>query len=103
MLSFFFNIPFAIQKCISVSALSSYFRFSSSNDYFDNKQFGSNKIFLLKTRQFVCAPNLRSVKSDAARTKKIRWVHDHAVISVRIAIDAGNFDASLHHCFHRIP
>ncbi len=27
----------------------------------------------------------------------------HAANSVRIAIDAKNFDASLRHCFHRIP
>jgi hypothetical protein len=27
----------------------------------------------------------------------------HAANSVRIAIDAGNFDTSLHHSLHRIP
>ncbi len=32
------------------------------SDYFDNKRCGSNKTFLLITRQFICAPNLRSMK-----------------------------------------
>ena len=27
----------------------------------------------------------------------------HVANSVRIAIDAGNFDALLYHCLHRIP
>ncbi len=58
----FFNMPFAVQKHISVSALSS----KINSDYFDNKRCGSNKIFLLLTRQFICTPNLGSVKSDAA-------------------------------------
>jgi hypothetical protein len=35
--------------------------------------------------------------------KKIRGFMIHAANSVRIAIDAGNFDASLLHCLHRIP
>jgi hypothetical protein len=35
--------------------------------------------------------------------KKIRGFMIHNVNSVRIAIDAGNFDASLHHYLHRIP
>jgi hypothetical protein len=42
-------------------------------------------------------------KEDAARTKKIRKFKIHAANSVRIAIDAGNFDASMLHCLHRIP
>ncbi len=39
-------------------------------NYFDNKRCGSNKTCLLITRQFIGAPNLRSVKRDAARTRK---------------------------------
>ncbi len=39
-------------------------------NYFGKKRCGSNKIFLLIPRQFICAPNLRSGKSDAARTRK---------------------------------
>jgi hypothetical protein len=59
---------------------------------------------LLITRQFICAPNLPSVKRDAARTrKKIRGFMIHAAYSIRIAIDAGNSDASLRNCLHRIP
>jgi hypothetical protein len=34
------------------------------------KRCGSNKTFLLITRQFICAPNVRSVKRDATRTRK---------------------------------
>jgi hypothetical protein len=42
-------------------------------DYFGNKRYGANKTLLLTTRQFICAPNHRSVKRDAAQTsKKIR-------------------------------
>ncbi len=37
---------------------------------FDNKRCGLNKIFLLITCQFICALNFRSVKNDAARTRK---------------------------------
>jgi hypothetical protein len=37
---------------------------------FDKKRCRSNSTFLLITRQFICAPNVRSVKSDAARTRK---------------------------------
>ncbi len=39
-------------------------------DLFDKKRCGPNKIFLLITRQFICAPNVQSVKRDAARTRK---------------------------------
>ncbi len=39
-------------------------------DYFDNKRCWSNKTCLLIKRQFICAPNLRGVKRDAARTRK---------------------------------
>ena len=39
-------------------------------DLFDKKRCESNKIFPLTTRQFICAPNVRSVKRDAARTRK---------------------------------
>jgi hypothetical protein len=34
--------------------------------------------------------------------EKIREFMIHAANSVRIAIDAGNLDASLRHCLHRI-
>jgi hypothetical protein len=46
----FLNMPFAIEKRISVSALSS--------DYFDIRRCGSNNTFLLITRHFICSPNL---------------------------------------------
>jgi hypothetical protein len=92
---------FAIAKRISVSALSSKM----------NRRLVSQKAmrikhmtFLLITRQLICAPNVRRVKGDAARTrKKIRKFMIHAANSVRIAIDARNFDVSLLHCLHRIP
>jgi hypothetical protein len=41
------------------------------SDYFDIRRCGSNNTFLLKMRHFICAQNLRSIKRDAARTKKI--------------------------------
>ncbi len=72
-----------------------YFRFHSLQQD-DKKRCGSNMTFLLITRQLICAPNVRSVKGDAARTrKKICKFMIHAENSVRIAIDAVNFDASL--------
>jgi hypothetical protein len=40
------------------------------SNYFDNKQCGSNKIFLLIACQIICAPNLWSVKRDAAQKRK---------------------------------
>jgi hypothetical protein len=57
---FIMNLLFAIDKRISFSALSSK----------TNRRCGSNKTFLLTTRQFFCAPNVRSVKRDVARTRK---------------------------------
>jgi hypothetical protein len=39
-------------------------------------------------------------KKHGSNKKKIREFMIHAADSVRIAIDAGNFDASLHHCLH---
>jgi hypothetical protein len=68
---------------------------------FDKKQCGSNKIFLLIMRQFICAPNLRSVKSFAARTRK-KSLSSWSTWIRSASIDAGNFDASLHHCLHCI-
>jgi hypothetical protein len=65
------------------------------SDYFDNERCGSNKIFLLIARQFIYAPNLQSVKSEVARTrKKIHEFMIHAANSVCITIEAGNFDVS---------
>ncbi len=60
------NLPFANKKRISFSALSS----KMNRRLFDKKRCGSNKTFLLTTRQFICAPNVRSIKRDAARTRK---------------------------------
>ncbi len=51
---------------ISFSACNS----KTNKDYFENKQSGSNKEFLLITRQFICASNLLSVKRDAAQKGK---------------------------------
>ncbi len=39
-------------------------------DLFDKKRCGANKTFLLMTRQFICAPNVRSVKRCAVQTRK---------------------------------
>ncbi len=39
-------------------------------DFFDNKRWGSNKIFQLKTRHFICAMNLWSIKGYAVRTRE---------------------------------
>ncbi len=48
-------------------------------DYFDNRGCGSNHTVKLITHQFICAPNVRSVKRDVARTRKksasLRLVH----------------------------
>ena len=46
-------------------------------------------------------PNPR--KETRPEQEKIRGFMIHAANSVHIAIDAGNFDASLRHCLHRIP
>ncbi len=51
-----FHFPLVTAKCIG--------------DLFDKKRCRSNKIVLLITRQFICAPNVRSVKRDAAQTRK---------------------------------
>ncbi len=65
-------------------------------DYFNIWGYGPNKTFLLITHQFICAPNLRSVKRDGALTrKKSANFTIHAGNSVRIAIDAGGFGASM--------
>jgi hypothetical protein len=52
--------------------------------------------------------NLRTECSERKRRrgpnkKKIPKFMIQAANSVRIAIDAGNFDASMLHCLHRIP
>jgi hypothetical protein len=46
------------------------FTFLNMQFVFENKRCGSNKTFLLVMRLFICAPNLRSAKGDAARTRK---------------------------------
>ncbi len=46
------------------------------SDYFDNKRCSSNKILILITRQFICTPDLRTMKSDAAQTSTNPRVHD---------------------------
>jgi hypothetical protein len=46
-----FLVPLVIAKLIA--------------DYFDNRQYEANRTFLLKMRQFICAPNQRSVNRDA--------------------------------------
>jgi hypothetical protein len=53
------------------------------SDYFDIRRCGSNNTFVLITRHFICAQNLRSVKRDAARTKKNASSIIHAAISYR--------------------
>jgi hypothetical protein len=42
-------------------------------------------------------------KRRGPNKKKIRGFMIHAANSVRIAIDARDFNASLRHCLHRIP
>jgi hypothetical protein len=42
-------------------------------------------------------------KRRGPNKKRIHGFMIHAANSVRIAIDTGNFDASLRHCLHRIP
>jgi hypothetical protein len=63
---FFLNMPFAIEKRIPFPLCPAIW----IGDQFDNKRYGANKTFYLVTRHFICAPNLRSVKRDAARTRK---------------------------------
>jgi hypothetical protein len=41
-------------------------------DYFDNRQYGVNRTFLLITRHFICASIHRCVKRDAVRARKNR-------------------------------
>ncbi len=51
-----------------------YFLFRSPakwiGDLFGKKRCGSSKTFLSITRQFICTPNVQSVKRDAARARK---------------------------------
>ncbi len=68
-------------------------------DYFDNKRCGSNKSCLLITHHLIFG----AYKETRPEQEKIRGFMIHAANSVRIAIDAGNFYASLCHCLHRIP
>ncbi len=43
-----------------------------------------------------------SLRTKSSEQEKIHKFMIHAANSVRIAMDAGNFNASLHHCLHRI-
>ncbi len=61
------NGPFAIEKCISVSAAPAKW----IGELFDKKRCGANKTFLLITHQYIFAPNVSSVKRGAVRTRKI--------------------------------
>jgi hypothetical protein len=74
---------------------------------FDKKRCGSNKTFLLIMRQFICAPNVRSVKRVTAEQEKNPrvqiWIIICATNFVCIAIGAENFDAPLLNCMFRIP
>jgi hypothetical protein len=63
---FILNMPIAIEKYISVSALSS----KIVGDYFDNRGCGANNTAIVTKRQFIYAPNLWSVKRDGGRTRK---------------------------------
>jgi hypothetical protein len=47
-----------------------------TSDDFDISRCGSNNTFLLITRHFICAQNLRSVKRNANEKKKIREFHN---------------------------
>ncbi len=65
---FVLNMLFVIEKCTSISALS-----SKLNRWFvwiDKKRCGSNKTFLLITRQLISAPNVQSMKRTAVWTQK---------------------------------
>jgi hypothetical protein len=42
-------------------------------DYFDNRQYGANKTFLLIKRQFICAPNHFGARKEMqSEPEKIR-------------------------------
>jgi hypothetical protein len=63
------NVHFHFEH--GISPLKNVFPFPVSptkiiSHYFDNKRCGSNKTFLLITRQFIYALNLQSVKRDSA-------------------------------------
>ncbi len=58
-------------------------------DLFGKKRCGSNKTLLLITRQFICAPNVRSVKRDAARTRK-KSVRSNLVHNLRYEFDSAS-------------
>ncbi len=85
---FVLNMPFAIEKHISLSAPSS----KMNRRFVWQKRCGSNKIFLLIMRQFICAPNVRSVKRDAAPTRK-KSARSNLVHNLR-----GEFDPHRHLC-----
>ena len=94
-----FYEPLAIFPMLSATLDTSYKMLDYTfNPFISIKRCRSNMTFLLITRQFICAPNLSSVKGDGARTKKIRQSMIHTANLVRIAIDTANFDSSLCHC-----
>jgi hypothetical protein len=101
---FVLNMLFNIEKRIS-------FPLSPAKwigNKFDKKWCEANKTFLrIIMHQLLCAPNVRSVKRAAVWTKNKTPQFQNCLIicaanSIRIAINAGNFDASLHHCLHCI-
>jgi hypothetical protein len=63
---FILNVPFAIEKRIPFPLSPA----KSIGDYFAIRRCGSNMLFLIIMRLFICAPNVRSVKRGAARTRK---------------------------------
>jgi hypothetical protein len=63
---FILNVPFAIEKRTFVFALSC----RMNRRLVWQKTMRIKKTFILVTRQFVCAPNVQSMKRDAAQTRK---------------------------------
>ncbi len=97
---FILNVPFAIEKRIFFSALSSkmHRRFVWQKAMRSKQDLPTyNASIYLHTE---CSERK---KRRGPNKKKIRGFMIHAANSVRIAIDAGNFDASLRNCLPRIP
>ncbi len=63
---FILNVPFAIEKSISVSACSS----KMNRRFVWQKTMWCKQDLSIIMRQFICAPNVRSVKRDAVWTRK---------------------------------
>ncbi len=77
---FILNMPFAIKNVFPFPLAPA----KLISDYFDNRRCGSNNTVILIMHQFICAPNVWSVKRDEARTRKIRNFKSVSQFALRI-------------------